>query len=66
MLKTLLGSAEIQKVFKVSSAGKIAGSKVLNGEIKNKSTRIIRDGVVVYGGDTKYLEKNQVKKLELV
>ena len=29
--ETILGTAEIQKIFKVSSAGKIAGSKVING-----------------------------------
>ena len=39
----LYGSAEIQKVFKVSSAGKVAGSKVVSGEIRNKSkARLIR------------------------
>ena len=31
--ETVLGTAEIQKIFKVSSAGKIAGSKVISGEI---------------------------------
>jgi translation initiation factor IF-2 len=64
--ETILGSAEIQKVFKVSNAGKIAGSKVLNGEIKSKSkARIIRDGVVVYNGEilTIFREKNQVKEV---
>jgi translation initiation factor IF-2 len=64
--ETILGSAEIQKVFKVSTAGKIAGSKVLNGEIKSKSkARIIRDGVVVYSGEiiTIFREKNQVKEV---
>ena len=58
--------AEIKKVFKVSNAGKIAGSKVMNGEIKSKSkARIIRDGVVVYSGEiqTIYREKNQVKEV---
>ena len=30
----ILGSAQIQKIFKVSEAGKIAGSKVIDGEIK--------------------------------
>ena len=50
--ETILGSAEIKKIFKVSSAGKIAGSKVISGEIKSKSkARIIRDGVVVYNGE---------------
>ena len=64
--ETILGSAEIQKIFKVSSAGKIAGSKVLSGEIKSKSkARIIRDGVVVYNGEilTIFREKNQVKEV---
>ena len=64
--ETLLGSAEIKKIFKVSNAGKIAGSKVMNGEIKSKSkARIIRDGVVVYSGEilSIYREKNQVKEV---
>ena len=64
--ETILGSAEIQKIFKVSSAGKIAGSKVISGEIKSKSkARIIRDGVVVYNGEilSIFREKNQVKEV---
>ena len=64
--ETVLGSAEIQKIFKVSTAGKIAGSKVISGEIKSKSkARIIRDGVVVYSGEilSIYREKNQVKEV---
>ena len=63
----VLGSAEIQKVFKVSNAGKIAGSKVVNGEIKNKSkARLIRDGVVVYSGEISsiFREKNAVKEVK--
>ena len=64
--ETIIGSAEIQKIFKVSNAGKIAGSKVISGEIKSKSkARIIRDGVVVYSGEilSIYREKNQVKEV---
>ncbi len=63
----ILGSAEIQKIFKVSNAGKIAGSKVLEGEIKNKSkARLIRDGVVVYEGEifSIFREKNAVKEVK--
>ena len=62
----VLGSAEILKIFKVSTAGKIAGSKVISGEIKSKSkARIIRDGVVVYNGEISsiFREKNQVKEV---
>ena len=64
--ETILGTAEIQKIFKVSSAGKIAGSKVISGEIKSKSkARIIRDGVVVHSGEisTLFREKNQVMEV---
>ena len=61
------GSAEIQQIFKVSDAGKIAGSKVIDGEIKNKSkARLIRDGVVVYDGEISsiFREKNAVKEVK--
>ncbi len=64
--ETILGNAEIQKIFKVSNAGKIAGSKVISGEIKSKSkARIIRDGVVIYSGEilSIFREKNQVKEV---
>ena len=64
--ETILGSAEIQKIFKVSNVGKIAGSKVISGEIKSKSrARIIRDGTVVYNGEilSIYREKDQVKEV---
>ena len=59
-----LGSAEIQKIFKVSSAGKVAGCKVTDGEIRNKSkARILRDGAVIYDGEIAsiFREKNEVK-----
>ena len=63
----LLGSAEILKIFKVSGAGKIAGSKVIDGEIKNKSkARLIRDGSVIYEGEilSLFREKNAVKDVK--
>ena len=63
----VFGSAEVQKVFKVSNAGKIAGSKVVEGQIKSKSkARLIRDGSVVYDGsiETIFREKNAVKEVQ--
>jgi len=65
--ETVIGSAEILKVFKVSDAGKIAGSKVTEGEIKNKAkARLIRDGAVVYTGEISsiFREKDQVKEVK--
>ena len=65
--ETIIGSAEILKVFKVSGVGKIAGSKVLDGLIKNKSkARLLRDGKVVYEGEilSIFREKDQVKEVK--
>ena len=65
--ETVIGTAEILKVFKVSDAGKIAGSKVTEGEIINKAkARLIRDGAVVYTGEilSIFREKNQVKEVK--
>ena len=62
-----LGSAEVQKIFKVSKFGQIAGSKVIEGEIQNRSkARIVRDGTVVYDGEilSIFREKNAVKEVK--
>ena len=64
-----LGSAEVQKIFKVSKFGQIAGSKVIEGEIQNKSkARIVRDGAVVYDGEIMSIleKKMRLKKLKMV
>ena len=43
--ETITGTAQILEIFKVSGAGKVAGSKVTDGEIlSNSNVRIIRDG----------------------
>ena len=65
--EVLYGSAEIQKVFKVSSEGKVAGSKVISGEIKNRSkARLIREGKVIYEGEISsiFREKSAVKEVK--
>ena len=62
----VIGTAEILEIFKVSKVGKVAGSKVLEGEIKNDfNARIIRDGNVVYNGKigSIFREKNQAKQV---
>ena len=60
------GTAEILEIFKVSGAGKVAGSKISEGEILSTSdVRIIRDGKVIYTGKigSLFREKNQVKQV---
>ena len=62
----IIGSAEVLEIFKVSKVGKVAGSKVLNGEINNESNaRLIRDGSIVYNGKVSsiFREKNATKKV---
>ena len=64
--ETVTGTAQILEIFKVSGAGKVAGSKVTEGEITSASeVRIIRDGVIIYTGKvgTLFREKNQVKQV---
>ena len=43
-----LGRAEVRNVFKLSSAGTIAGSYVLDGKVqRNARIRVVRDGIVI-------------------
>jgi translation initiation factor IF-2 len=62
--ESISGSAQILEIFKVSGAGKVAGCKIMEGEITGTSNvRLIRDGVIIYTGKvgTLFKEKNQVK-----
>ena len=62
----IIGSAEILEIFKVSKVGKVAGSKVIDGEIlQDCNVRIIRDGAIVYNGKigSIFREKNQAKQV---
>ena len=62
----ILGSAEVLEIFKVSSVGKVAGSKVVEGEILSRSNvRIIRDGAIIFTGKIAsiFREKNQTKQV---
>ena len=66
--ESITGTAQILEIFKVSGAGKVAGSKVTEGEIiANSSVRIIRDGAIIYTGKiaTLFREKNQVKQVDI-
>ena len=64
--ENVIGSAEILEIFKVSSIGKVAGSRVTDGEITSAaSARVIRDGAIIYTGKigTIFREKNQAKQV---
>tara|TARA_B100000686_G_scaffold347244_1_gene435511 strand:- start:263 stop:2482 length:2220 start_codon:yes stop_codon:yes gene_type:complete len=62
----ILGTAEILEIFKVSKVGKVAGSKVVEGEIiQDSSARVIRDGAIIFNGKISsiFREKNQTKQV---
>tara|TARA_B100000945_G_scaffold111268_1_gene88122 strand:+ start:181 stop:2382 length:2202 start_codon:yes stop_codon:yes gene_type:complete len=66
-IEKIQGTAEILKIFKLSKSGKVAGSKVTEGEIINNSkARIIRDGKVIYDGEIAsiFREKNAAKEVK--
>ena len=62
----IIGSAEILEIFKVSKVGKVAGSKVTEGEIlQDSNVRVIRDGTIIFNGKigSIFREKNQAKQV---
>ena len=62
----IIGTAEILEIFKVSKVGKVAGSKVVDGEItQDSNARVIRDGAVIFNGKigSIFREKNQAKQV---
>jgi len=62
----VIGTAEILEIFKVSKVGKVAGSKVVEGEITQDSqARVIRDGTIIFNGKigSIFREKNQTKQV---
>ena len=53
-----LGYAEIRKVFEISKVGKVAGCFVTDGVVKRGcGVRLLRDGVVIHGGDLSQLKR---------
>ena len=62
----IIGTAEILEIFKVSKVGKVAGSKVTDGEItQDSNARVIRDGTIIFNGKigSIFREKNQTKQV---
>ena len=64
--ENIIGSAEILEIFKVSKVGKVAGSKVIEGEVtQDSNARVIRDGTIIFNGKigSIFREKNQAKQV---
>jgi len=65
--ETVIGTAEVRQIFKVSNVGTIAGSYVLTGKIaRNAGIRVIRDNIVIHDGKLISLKrfKDDVKEVD--
>ncbi len=61
-----LGRAQVRDVFKISSAGTIAGSYILDGKVtRNAQIRVVRDGIVITEDEISSLRrfKDDVKEV---
>ncbi len=66
-VESVTGQAEVRHIFKITHVGTVAGSYVIDGELKVKSkARLIRDGVVIYDGEIASLQhgKDAVKDIK--
>ena len=64
--ETILGSAEVREVFKITRVGTIAGCYVTEGTVERKArARLVRDGIVAYDGEFSSLKrfKDDVKEV---
>ncbi|MBT8404383.1 MAG: translation initiation factor IF-2, partial [Gemmatimonadetes bacterium] len=64
--ETILGSAEVREIFKITRVGTIAGCYVTEGTIERKArARLVRDGIVAYDGEFSSLKrfKDDVKEV---
>ena len=56
--ETFLGNAEILEVFNVSKVGKVAGCRVVEGQVRRGAkVRLIRDDVVIHEGELSQLKR---------
>ena len=61
-----MGKAEVRSVFKLSSAGTIAGCYITDGKItRNCKIRVVRDGIIVFEDEISSLKrfKDDVKEV---
>ena len=64
--ESIIGSAEVREIFKITKVGTIAGSEVIDGVVDRQAgVRLIREGIVVYEGEVSSLKrfKDDVKEV---
>jgi len=66
--ETFLGNAEILEVFNITKVGKVAGCRVVEGNVqRGAKVRLVRDSVVVHEGTLSTLKrfKDEVKEVQV-
>ena len=66
--ETFLGNAEILEVFNISKVGKVAGCRVVEGNVqRGAKVRLVRDNVVVHEGTLSTLKrfKDEVREVQV-
>ncbi len=66
--ETFLGNAEILEVFNITKVGKVAGCRVVEGNVqRGAKVRLVRDNVVVHEGTLSTLKrfKDEVKEVQV-
>ena len=61
------GRIEVQKVFKVTGAGNIAGAMVVDGKVtRDSKIRVLRDGIILYEGEIGSLKRYKDDAKEVI
>jgi translation initiation factor IF-2 len=60
LVETVIGTAEVRAVFRISKVGRVAGCRVLDGELRrNAAMRVIRDEQEIFSGEISSLKHHQ-------
>ena len=59
-IETKLGQAEVRDIFRISKVGKIAGCRVIEGELRrNARIRVLRENEEIFDGELLSLKHHQ-------
>jgi translation initiation factor IF-2 len=60
LVETVIGKAEVRAVFRISKVGRVAGCRVLEGELRrNANMHVVRDEQIIFSGEISSLKHHQ-------
>jgi len=58
--ETIIGTAEVRKVYHISKVGTVAGCFVTSGKVvRNYQARLVRDNIIIYDGKINTLKRHK-------